>query len=153
MTWPWPDLTFLRKFSRSHQKSTRWELLIAVTRLATADGLQVRRGGGGTFTPPRSACLAWVPSAAGLKLKIKINWGYWLSKSFLASFCHFQHASCQFHHSCYLKVSKISATPHTRNPYARPNVEQPFNCQCTVNVNALPGARWSSRLRTRMASM
>ena len=40
--------------------------------------------------------------------------------------CHSHQSSCQFHHSSYIKVSKISPTPRTRNSYARPSVGQPL---------------------------
>ena len=32
---------------------------------------------------------------------------------FRASVCHFHDTGCQFHHSNYLKVNKISANPQT----------------------------------------
>ena len=38
----------------------------------------------------------------------------------------FHHSSCQSHHSYYLKVSKISSIPQTRNSHARPSVRQPL---------------------------
>ena len=40
---------------------------------------------------------------------------------FRAGECPFHHSSSQSHHSNYLKVSKISPTPQTRNSHARPS--------------------------------
>ena len=44
---------------------------------------------------------------------------------FRATLCPFQHASRQFHHPYYLKMSKIPVTPQTPNRHACPSVVQP----------------------------
>ena len=51
---------------------------------------------------------------------------------FCASVRPFHHKSCQYHHSNYLKVIRMSATPQTRNLHARPSVGQPLQEQCNV---------------------
>ena len=46
---------------------------------------------------------------------------------FRATLFPFQQAGHQFHDSNYLEVSKIPATPQTRNPHEWPRVRQPLN--------------------------
>ena len=48
---------------------------------------------------------------------------------FHAGVCPFHHTTCQPHNSNYLKVSKISSAPQTRDPYARPSVRRPLVSQ------------------------